>query len=48
MEKVGKESSDSEYMEESEEDDSENSEESQFFVEADNMDVNQQGFEPLE
>ena len=47
MEKVGKESSDSEYMEESEEDDSENSEESHFFVEADNMDVNQQGVEPL-
>ena len=35
-------------MEESEEDDSETSEKSQFFVEVDNMDVNQQGFELLE
>ncbi|KAK9192762.1 hypothetical protein WN944_003455 [Citrus x changshan-huyou] len=48
MEKVEEDSLDSEYMEESEEDESETSEESQFFVEADNMDVNQQGFEPLE
>ncbi|KAL9445616.1 hypothetical protein AB3S75_018585 [Citrus x aurantiifolia] len=48
MEQMGEDSSDSEYMEESEEDDSETSEESQFFVEADNMDANQQGFEPLE
>ena len=48
MEKVGEDSSDSEYIEESEEDDSDTSEKCQVFVEADNMDVNQQGFEPLE
>ncbi|KAK9204277.1 hypothetical protein WN943_014535 [Citrus x changshan-huyou] len=48
MEQMGEDSSYSEYMEESEEDEAETSEESQFFVEADNMDVNQQGFEPLE
>ena len=48
MEKVRDGSSYNEYMEESNEDDSETSEESQFFVEADHIDVNQQGFEPLE
>ena len=48
MDKVEEDSSGSEYMEESEDDESETSDESQFFVEEDNMEVNQQGFEPLE
>ncbi|KDO48120.1 hypothetical protein CISIN_1g045413mg, partial [Citrus sinensis] len=48
MDKVDEDSSDGEYMEELEDDESETSDESQFFVEEDNMDVNQQGVEPLE
>lgn len=40
MDKVHDDSSNGEYMEESEDDESETSDESQFFVEEDNMDAN--------